>query len=142
VLIKRLIVPVTDAHSGRGYRLAKRIGVKKPRARPEPTHRSKKNRKLAWTGQGLNAKVDAGGGEGAGAQTACLPHQRPEMKTFPHGVGIFRSKEDLHVLRDKARLAAGSRWAIEGSQGEWRFWFKDKHAAIKFVLMTGHNLIS
>jgi DNA-binding protein H-NS len=30
----------------------KAAGIKKPRAKPQPTHRSKKNRKLTWTGRG------------------------------------------------------------------------------------------
>jgi len=36
--------------SSREIKLAK--GVKKTRAKPQPTHRSKKNRKLIWSGRG------------------------------------------------------------------------------------------
>ena len=35
------------------------LGVKKPRAKPKPTHRGKKNRKFTWTGRALDAVEDA-----------------------------------------------------------------------------------
>jgi H-NS histone family len=83
----------------------KAAGIKKPRAKPQPTHRSKKDRKLTWSGRGSMPRWMREEMKELKVKPGRSPYWQAIMQalppSFPYGIFV-EAPDDLESLQAMA----------------------------------------